>query len=52
MNAGRKVMLTAARPIRLACIDGTPMLFADMPDAYRRGAYDAARGIVYRLRAR
>jgi hypothetical protein len=24
------------------------MLFGDMPDAYGRGAYHAARGIVYR----
>jgi hypothetical protein len=44
-------MLTEARPIRLARIDGTPMLFGGMPDAYRRGAYHAARGIAYRLRA-
>ena len=44
-------MPTAACPIRLARIDGTPMLFADMPDAYPRGAYHTARGIVYCLRA-
>jgi hypothetical protein len=44
-------MLTEACSIRVARIDGTPMLFGDMPDAYRRGAYHAALGIVYRLRA-
>jgi hypothetical protein len=32
-------MLTEACPIRLPRIDGTPMPFGDMPDAYRRGAY-------------
>jgi hypothetical protein len=35
-------MLTEACPIRLARIDGTSMLFGDMPDAYRRGAYHAS----------
>jgi len=44
-------MLTEACPIRLPHSDGTPMLFGDMPDAYLRGAYHAARGIMYRLRA-
>ena len=34
-------MPTEACPIRLPGIDGTPMLFGDMPDAYRRGAYHA-----------
>jgi hypothetical protein len=38
-------MLTEACPIRLPRIDGTAMLFGDMPDAYRRGAYHAPHAV-------